>query len=172
MTLFNRASNYIIITLAVLWTIAFSSCGFYSLSGISIEEEKTIQIDYFPNKARIVAPVLSPIFTEKLQDKFSNESPLELVDREADITITGSIVNYSVSPAASGGDDLAQLNRLTIGISVNYYNRLKDEKWNQTFSQFEDFEQETNLKDVEDELIESISDLLVIEIFNKALVNW
>lgn len=150
----------------------FYSCGFYSLSGISIEDEKTIQIDYFPNNARIVAAILSPVLTEKLQDKFTRESPLELIDLNADITLTGSIVGYTINPAASGGSDVAQLNRLTIDVMVNYYNRLKDEKWNQRFTRFQDFEKDTNLKDIEDDLIDQITSELVDDIFNKSLVNW
>lgn len=164
-------TNSLLIVL-MCFSLGFSACGFYSMSGINIEEEKTVQIDYFPNKARIVAPVLSPVFTEKLQDKFVNESPLELVEKNADITLTGSIVGYTINPAASGGSDVAQLNRLTIEVMVNFYNQVKDEKWNQRFSRFDDFNKDENLKDVEDELIESISQQLVDDIFNKSLVNW
>lgn len=156
----------------MFFALLFPSCGFYSFSGISIGEEKTIQIDYFPNKAIIVAPVLSPIFTEKLQDKFVSESPLELKDNNADITLAGAITSYTINPAASGGSDLAQLNRLTINVVVNYKNRLKDEDWSEPFSRFQDFEKDTNLKDVEDELIEDICQQLVDDIFNKILVNW
>jgi len=150
----------------------FYACGFYSLSGISIENEETIRIDYFPNKSRLVSPILSPVFTEKLQQKFVNESPLELVEQNADLIIDGSITGYSVNPAASGGGDQAQLNRLTIEVLVNFKNTLKDEEWTQKFRRYEDFEQNETLTDVEEVLIDIIAQQLVDDIFNKALVNW
>lgn len=150
----------------------FYACGIYSLSGISIENEETIRIDYFPNKARLVSPILSPVFTEKLQQKFVNESPLELVEQNADLIIDGSITNYSVNPAASGGGDEAQLNRLTIEVLVNFENTLKEEEWSQRFRRYEDFNQDDLLTDVEEELIDIIAQQLVDDIFNKALVNW
>lgn len=150
----------------------FYACGIYSLSGISIENEKTIKIDYFPNKSRLVSPILSPVFTEKLQQKFVNESPLELVEQNADLIIDGSITNYSINPAASGGDDEAQLNRLTIEVLVNFQNTLKDEEWSQRFRRYEDFEKDQILTDVEEDLIDIIAQQLVDDIFNKALVNW
>ena len=150
------------------------SCGIYSFTGASIEPgTKTVNIQYFPNNAQIVAPILSQVFTEKLQDKFVNETGLELqTNDEADLNFSGSITTYSISPVASGGDDLAYGNRLTIGVRVNYKNTLKEEEWSQSFSRFQDFDRSTNLKDIEDELIDDIAQQLVDDIFNKALVNW
>ncbi len=150
------------------------SCGIYSFSGASIEPgTKTVNIEYFPNNAQIVAPILSQIFTEKLQDKFVNETGLELLQQEeAHLNFSGSISSYNVTPVASGGDDIAGLNRLTIAVQVKYKNTLKEEEWSQSFSRFQDFDKNTNLKDIEDDLIDDISQQLVDDIFNKALVNW
>ena len=149
------------------------SCGIYSFSGASIEPgTKTVKIEYFPNNAPIVAPILSQVFTEKLQDKFVNETGLELIQEQADLNFSGSITNYNVTPVASGGDDIAGLNRLTIGVQVKYINTLKEEEWSQSFSRFDDFDKNTNLKDIEDELVNEISQQIVDDIFNKALVNW
>jgi len=151
-----------------------SSCGFYSFGpGGNLDPGvKTVTISYFPNKARTVAPILSQVFTEMMQDKFQNETGLDLVKEEGDMEFTGAITEYRVTPVAASGDDAANLNRLTIGVRAEYINRVTEEEWTQTFSRFEDFEQSQNLKDVEDELIVVISQQLVDDIFNKTLLNW
>ena len=48
-----------------------NGCKVYSFTGASISSDiKTVSIKYFPNKASIVQPSLSQVFTEKLKDKF------------------------------------------------------------------------------------------------------
>ena len=161
------------IGLILLFGLIVSGCGIYSMAGVNIPEGvKTTNVQYFPNKARIVAPILSQVFTEKLQDKLINETKLELVNESAHLNFSGSIVNYIVGPTASGSNDIAALNRLTIKVQVKFENVLSGEEWTETFSRFSDFEKDVNLKDAEDELIEDITEQLVGDIFNKALVNW
>ncbi len=161
------------IGLILLFGLIISSCGIYSMAGVNIPEgAKTVNVQYFPNKARIVAPILSQVLTEKLQDKLLNETKLELVNESAHLNFSGAVVDYIVAPTASGSNDIAALNRLTIKVQVKFENTLSGEEWNQTFSRFSDFEKDINLKDAEDELIEDITEQLVGDIFNKALVNW
>jgi hypothetical protein len=45
-------------------------------------------------------------------------------------------------------------------------------EFDQRFTQFEDFDANTSLADVEASLIESITDNLAQEVFNKAALNW
>ncbi len=157
-----------------VFLLSFQSCGVYSFTGASVEPgTKTVFVDFFPNKARIIAPILSQTFTEKLKDKFVNETSLDLVQEEGDLNFSGSITLYSIEPVASASNDIAELNRLTIGIKVNYYNTLKvEDTWDSNFSRFQDFDKNVNLKDVEEDLIEEITKQIVDDIFNKALVNW
>ncbi len=151
-----------------------SSCGFYSFgSGGNIDPDvKSVTVRNFPNQASIVAPLLSQVFTEKMQDKFANETRLDLVQFDGDMEFSGAITNYSIQPVASGGGDQANLSRLNIAVRVEYINRVTEEEWTDTFSAFEDFDKDSNLADVEDELIELITDQLVDKIFNKTLLNW
>lgn len=52
------------IYLSTLIALFFTqSCGVYSFTGGSTGDAKTIQIDYFPNNARLVEPSLSQKFT-------------------------------------------------------------------------------------------------------------
>jgi len=151
----------------------FSQCGIYTFSGASIPENtKTITLNYFPNKARQVTPILEQVLNEKLQDKFINETDLEQVPVNGDLEFSGSILDYYVRPAAAGGNDRAALSRLTIKMRAEFTNRISNEEWSETFTRFQDFDQTLNLQDVEDQLVDEIADQLVSDIFNRALIDW
>ncbi len=161
------------VILCCLTMLSLTSCGIYTFSGASIEPgTKTVFVDVFPNRAQIVAPILSQAFTEKLQDKFVNETNLELLNTEADLNFSGFISRYTVRPVASADNDIAELNRLTITVSVKYQNTINEDVWESSFSGYQDFEKSTNLKDIEDDLIDEICQQIADDIFIKALVNW
>ena len=160
-----------IILLSII--ISTSSCGVYSFTGASVDTNvKTISIDNFPNLASLVAPSLSQSFSEKLKDKCVSDTRLTLKGEDGDIAFSGDIINYYVQPAASGANDQANFNRLTIAVRVEYINQVTDKKWSETFEDFENFDANSNLSDMEDELIELITDKLVQNIFNRAFTNW
>jgi len=146
----------------------------YSFTGASIPvQAKTISIEYFPNQAPIVVPTLSQVLTDALRDRFTTQTPLNLIPREGDLQIEGAITGYSTQPVAIQGNEQAALNRLTITVRVKFTNKF-DEKANfeQNFSRFEDYPFTANLNTVQDGLIQQIVDALVDDIFNKAVVNW
>lgn len=146
----------------------------YSFTGASISPEvKTISIGYFQNKALLVVPTLSRNLTEALQNYFTSQTNLILVDRNGDLNLEGSITGYAVQPQAISGNEVAQLNRLTITVQVKFTNKF-DEKQNfeSNFSRYLDYPSSQNLVSVQDDLITEINDQLVQDIFNKAVVNW
>jgi hypothetical protein len=72
------------------------------------------------------------------------------------------------------GNDQAALNRLTIAIEVTFTNKI-DENYSFTgtsFSRYVDYSSSQNLTEVQDGLIEEINQMLVEDVFNKAVVNW
>ena len=168
----NTKAIHIVLILMLLSTLSACISINYSFTGSSTDA-KTISIDYFPNKALIVKPTLSQSFTEAVRDKFINQSKLELVPRNGELHLEGEIVGYQVSPVAIQGNETAALNRLTIKVNVRFTNTLDDtQSFDQSFSQYEDYSASANLSSVEDELISQITQRLVEDIFNKALVNW
>jgi len=163
--------QFIVVVTAV---IGLSGCGIYSFTGASISPDvKTISVKYFPNNALLVQPTLSNIFTETLRDKFTNQTNLKLVNSGGDLSIEGEITGYAAEPVAIQGNQQAALQRLKITINVRFTNK-KDEKQNfeTTFSRYEDYDASKRLSEVESGLIETITDALAQEIFNKAVVNW
>lgn len=175
-TLSNRKTgvklpNILFVSLAIAAIMLLSNC--YSFKGISIAPGvKTVSVEDFPNLATTVAPALSQTIVEKMKNKFAAEARLDLVPSGGHAAFSGSILNYFVEPAASGAGDQAALNRLTIVIRVEYTNSITDENWSQTFQQFENFDRNANLADVEGQLIDLIVTRLVDDIFNKAFTNW
>ncbi|MCD4664087.1 MAG: hypothetical protein K8R68_02375 [Bacteroidales bacterium] len=146
----------------------------YSFTGASIPPEvKTINIKYFTNNASLVEPSLSQKLTDAMKDKFESETNLIIVTTGGDLVLEGTITGYKTQPIAIQGNDQAALNRLTISIDVSYDNTF-DEKmsFESVFSRYEDYESSRNLADVQESLIEEINQMLVEDVFNKAVINW
>jgi len=146
----------------------------YSFTGASIPPDvKSISIKYFPNNASLVVPSLSQKLTDGLRDKFTSETNLIMVNDGGDLNLEGSITDYRTSPVAIQGNDQAALNRLTITIDVNYTNTVDDNlSFESKFTRYADYSSSQNLTDVQESLIEEINQMLIEDIFNKAVINW
>ncbi len=156
-----------------LIVVVSSCCISYGLKGSNLNKEiKTLSVAYIENKASIVAPQLSPIITEKLKNKFTRESSLKLANANADLQFSGTITTYSINSSTQQQSQTAT-NRLSIGVQVKCINQ-KDsaQSFIETFTRFADFPGTQQLNAVEQNLINEIADLLVQDIFNKAVINW
>jgi len=160
--------------LTILLSISLTSCGIYSFTGASIPTEaKTISVDYFNNKAATVQPTLSQVFTERLKDMFIEQTNLSLSENEGDLSFSGYISKYQIKPMAIKANETAGQNRLTIAVKVTYNNSLDSENnFEQTFSRYRDYDSAQNISDIENTLIEEITNELAEDVFNKAFVNW
>jgi hypothetical protein len=163
-----------IVVLALLLAGFLAACGVYSFTGASIPAgAKTVSISYFINNAPLVEPTLSQSLTEALRDRFLQQTNLNLVRESGDLQFEGTITEYSTRPVAIQGNETAALNRLTISVQVRYTNALEPDKdFETSFTRFEDYPSTQDLSQVKDNLIPSINEALVDDIFNKAVVNW
>ena len=74
---------------------------------------------------------------------------------------------------AISGNDQAALTRFTIGVKVSYTNNLDpDLSFEETFSQYRDYESSQQFESVRSELTEAIIEEINQDIFNRAFVNW
>lgn len=164
------------IHILLILVVAFllTGCGVYSFTGASIPAEaKTVSVQYFPNNANLVQPMLSSVLTNTLRDYFMNQTSLAEVENNGDLSIEGEITDYVTAPTAITGDQTAALNRLTITVNVRFFNKYDESKnFEQKFSQYEDYSSTLDLNSVQDELMETIVGKLCEDIFNKAVVNW
>jgi len=158
----------------VMFIPLLQACGVYSFTGASIPPEaKTISVQYFPNKAQLVEPTLSPFFTDKLRDQFTRQTNLEMVDRNGDLAIEGEITEYKTTPVAIQGDQTSALNRLSITVNVRFVNMYEPDKdFEQKFTSFLDYPSDSDYNAVRDELFEGVTEMLTTDIFNKAVINW
>ena len=157
-------------------TLAFicQGCGIYSFTGASIPAEaKTVSVQYFPNYAQLVNPLLSNDFTTALRDAMMNQTPLDMVESDGDLAFEGEITDYRTTPVAITASQTAAMNRLTITVKVRFSNRFDETKdFEQNFSHYEDYPSDQDLNAVQEGLTSAIIEALVEDIFNKALVNW
>ncbi len=162
-----------IAVLVMALALVCHGCGIYSFSGASIPAEaKTVSVDYFPNHAQLVNPLLSDNLTNALRDAMTNQTTLDVVETGGDLAFEGEITDYKTTPVAITGQTAA-MNRLTITVKVRFSNRFDDTKdFEQTFSRYEDYPSSQELSSVQSSLTATIVDQLVEDIFNKALVNW
>lgn len=163
-----------LLVLGIFLLQSWSCKGGYSFTGASIDPEvQTVSIDFFASNAPLAPPIASQQFTESLKDIFLSQTNLSLVQENGDLEFEGFISGYSANPVAIQGNETAALTRVTMTVKVKFTNN-HDEKqsFESSFSRFEDFETAQDLSSVEEELLKSINDQLVQDIFNKAVTNW
>lgn len=162
------------IGLITICFFALCSCGIYSFNGASISNQtKTISIDYFKNSASTVQPILSQVMTEKLKDYFTQQTNLSIDENNGDLKFKGEITKYEIKPMAIQSNEVAGQNRLTISVKVDFENIYENEyNFSHTFSRYKDYESTQNFSEIEEFLINEISDEIVEDIFNKSVVNW
>ena len=169
----NRATT---IAMAALLAVLAVSCRIsYKFNGAALDYNvyRTVHIGQFPIRAALVYPPLQQTFENDLTDYISRNTRLQVTDGAADLEIEGEITGYSLSPQAVTENAYASQTRLTIQVRVRYTdNKQENKDVDQTFSAYRDFDSSQMLTDVQDELIEQISDELVNLIFNATLGDW
>lgn len=174
----RKAAYKTIIPVAILLLplmLLLSGCsGGYSFTGASIPAQaKTISIEPFPNFASTVNPQLSQKLYDELQQMFSSQTSLNVIDEDGDLQISGEITDYSTRPSSISSDDNVATNRLTVTIKVSFTNRYDSKTdFEQSFSRFKDYSAARDFSSVEQSLVGEIVTELCEDIFNKSVVNW
>lgn len=167
-------SNFRIIILIFLCT-AITSCGIYSLSGVTIPSNvKTYQVDFFGNQAALIEPGVERTFTLELQEQILNQTSLDLVNKNGDYIYHGEITRYFIAPMTATSENTASQNRLTIDINVRFTDTKDDENsFEKPFSFFYDYPASTQLTgSALDTALEVIYDQIVQDIINETLMRW
>tara|TARA_B100001564_G_scaffold305413_1_gene274404 strand:- start:6926 stop:7432 length:507 start_codon:yes stop_codon:yes gene_type:complete len=163
--------NYIILTSFLIFIV---SCNIYSFNGASIPVgSSTVKITTFTNNTSNSTPDLQQKISEKLKDIFLEQTNLNLVNEYADLNFIGSIEKYEIKPISIKANETTSQNRLSITVKVKYVNNISDQyDYETSFTRYSDFDGLSNLNDIENELTDLITDQLVEDIFNKAVINW
>ncbi|MDP4954040.1 MAG: LPS assembly lipoprotein LptE, partial [Flavobacteriales bacterium] len=119
------------------------------------------------------SPDIAQNFSEALKVLILRQSTLSLEEQDGELQYSGSITGYSVIPVGVQGDEVANVNRLSITVKVRYVNTLeKGLGFDRSFTKFADYNSSEDLFSVEASLLEDINDQLTQDIFNASLGNW
>jgi hypothetical protein len=148
----------------------------YDFKGVTLDASvKTFSVDFFSNKTPF-APNLGSDFTEALKAYLRSRTSLnEVTDNNGDIRFSGQITNFSQRPMEIQRDEVAAQNRLTVTIQVKFVNTKSEKEtdsFDTSFSHYEDFAVDQDYNAVEADLLKKITDKIIEDVFNKALVNW
>ena len=163
------------VLIPVVCLLCLQACkGGYSFTGTSISPDvKSVSIAYINNMAPIVYPSLSNTLTETLKDKFTRNTRLDLIEEEGDLQFEGEVTNYDVTSMAVQANEVAATNRLTITVKIRFTNNVDEKQsYDKSFSAYEDFASERTLDEVQDQLVGTIVEKLIEDIFNNAVANW
>ena len=157
----------------IILLIGLQACVTYSFVDGSINAQ-TFSVANFEEQAANAPAGYGGQFTDFLKDFMIGRTKLKLKDLDADIQINGKITGYNTAPlSVQSGSETAALNRLTISIAVTAINSINDEEsFEQTFSQFSDYDATQDLSTVETELLEDINTKIAQDIVNKLSSNW
>lgn len=156
-----------------------NSC--YSFTGSSLTDEKTVQINEFPNSAPLVNPALAQQFSTSIQNRFLQRTTLKGTKENPDILIEGEIVDYTITPTTissstqqtSAGIIQESQNKLTITVKVHYENKLHpDVSFDRTYSDEAVFNSSLSQSDIEVSQVKIATDRIINKIFNDIVANW
>jgi len=157
-----------------------NSC--YSFTGSSLTDEKTVQINEFPNNSALVNPTLSQQFSTDIQNRFVQRTTLKGTKQNPDILIEGEITDYSITPTtissttqstSAGGVIQESQNKLTITVKVHYENKLHpDVSFDRTYSDEAVFNSNLSQSAIETSQVKIATDRIINKIFNDIVANW
>ncbi len=119
-------------------------------------------------------PGLDRILTDALVSRFADRTRLSLEpdETEADAVVRATIEQYAIAPAAVTGDNVAALNRVSIGIRVVVYDRIEDrDLLDRTFSGADDFAPSDGLQG-EADAAAAVLEQLARDAFTAATSDW
>jgi Lipopolysaccharide-assembly len=143
-----------------------NSC--YSFTGSSLTDEKTIQINEFPNNAPLVNPTLSQQFSTDIQNRFLQRTTLKGTKESPDILVEGEITDYSITPTTISSTTVAT----TTGGTVQENKIHPDVSFDRTYSDEAVFNSNLSQSEIESSQVKIATDRIINKIFNDIVANW
>ena len=168
----------ILVILPLLTVLIFLTPGCYTLKSTAIPAElKTVNVAFFENNAPLVVSYLSLNFTEALKTRIRTTTRLSIVNGEGDANISGAITDYRSAPVSiqapnNNAPPIAGAQALTLSVRVkfDYPEETKTMSFDQTFTKSINYS--GNLASQEAALLQTLTNQIIDDIFNKAFNNW
>ena len=162
------------IILVAIIGFSINSCSVYNFTGTGKIDAKTFQVNFFQNNSQIIEPGIDRTFTLTLQDLIQNQTNLNLVKNNADLTYEGEITDYRISPMTATADQQASQNRLTIRVNVRFTNKNKEtEDLEKSFDFYYDYPAGSQLTgETLNKALKEIFERITQDVFNASLAKW
>ena len=162
--------------LLALVLAAAPGCAYYSFTGASIPANlNTLSIPLVEDNSLSPLTTLDEELTELLITRFVRQTRLRLEtnEDEADIVLTARIDRYTNAPTSVSGQERAEFNRVTLTVSVRYYNRVEDnEVFQRSFNSFDDYDPLQGGLEEEENAARNALENIAEDIFTAATSNW
>jgi hypothetical protein len=155
-------------------SVLIFNCGIYSFSGSSIPKDaQSVYIFEIQNNSPLSSPELPRLITENLNNYILSETNLKLSEKNPDLSFSGKISKYNISPISINSQESASQNRLSIEVEIEYINSLDTlNSFSKKFSNYVDFISTENFVDIESDLNNELIKKLIEDIFNASFSNW
>lgn len=167
--------NLKVVTVIVITFLCNSCTIAYKFNGASIDYTKTksISIADFINTAELVYAPLAQEFSEKLRDLYARSTRLQLLKKSGDMHIEGEIVDYELTPMAISADTYASQTKLTVTINVRFTNsKSPEDDFEKKYSAFQVFDSNSQLNEIQDDLLKDIIAEITDVIYNDTVAKW
>lgn len=159
-----------LVRLGIILSLGLVGCGIYSYT--SEMRVNTISVSRIKNNIKTHSPTIDYEITSRLEDKFSKQYDLELVDKNGDYQISGSITSYSIEPFSIGANNVVYLNRVNMEISVQLFDRFE----NRTTTRkkiivFSDYDSKWNFGKIKDSINNILTEKAAEEIYNELFLR-
>ena len=172
----RRLSRWAVVcSLLIPLSSLLTSCGVYSFSGATIPEHlRSVAIPLAEDRAGGGPPGLDRLLTDALVARFVDRSrlALETDEAEADAVVRATIEQYAISPAAVTGENVAALNRVSLGVRIVVEDRVESgELLSRVFTATEDFEPSAGLQGEADASAAALEQI-ARDAFTAATSDW
>lgn len=170
--------TYFPLRLVLLLTLALAgqACGYYSFTGATVPEHlETVAIPLVVDDSFSPIPSLDEALTEFLIDRFVRQTrlALETDEADADAVLTARIDRYTSAPTSVTGEERAAQNRISISVTVRYYDRVEDKEiFARSFTSFEDYDPLDGGLEAEEAAAAAALENIADDIFTAATSNW
>ncbi len=156
--------------------LAASGCAYHSFTGATIPANlNTVAIPLVEDNSLSPLTTLDEELTELLTNRFVQQTrlTLETNEDEADVILTARIDRYTNAPTSVSGQERAEFNRVTLTVSVRYFNRVEDkEVFQRSFNSFDDYDPIQGGLEQEEEAARNALENIADDIFTAATSNW
>ena len=154
--------------------LLLTGCTFYSFVDGSSKYEtiQKIRITQFVNNSGNGPSDISAVFSEKTRDYYLQNGKFLLVDINEDLLLESEISSYRIDIAGATAGERAQQQKLTITVKISFSDyQYPENSVKKSYTRFEQFDQSQTLSDIESDLIDAISDQIVMDIFNGTVMT-